>query len=288
MKTYEELKAFCDEKIKQFPQYLSTYKREISAAKRFYDNDRNLYQELVDKKEKIDKRYIIPFLLELTNEVNGKNPELIQVKFGEFSLPDVDSDWSAEGKVKIQDHLREKYGDECFAHVGTYSLLGPASASSDLLRIYNIDFKESKSFTALLQKELSWEENINTLKELYPVQYKFYLDHKSVLDLVPYFIGKIRQVGTHAGGVVITPEPIWKYIPVNRVNGEVATAFPESGNEAILESLGLVKIDILGIRILDVIEQTIDMINEKLYLVEEDGIQKIVPQSYLDKEISKF
>ncbi len=287
MNNFNELKTFCDEKIKQFPQYLSAYRREISAAKRYYDNDRNLYQELIEKKETLSKRYIIPFLLDLTTEVNGLKPELIQVKAGANS-PDLDSDWSSSGKEKIQNYLKQKYGAECFAHVGTYSTLGPASAASDLLRIYNIDFKQSKEFTAILLKELSWEDNIKMLKDAYPNQYQFYLDHQTILDLTPFFIGKIRQLGTHAGGVCLTPKPIWNYIPVDRVNGEIITAFPESGSEAVLDELGIIKIDILSISILDVIDDTINMIDQRMFLIEEDGKQKVVPESYLDKELLKF
>ncbi len=99
----------------------------------------------------------------------------------------------------------------------------------------------------------------------------------------------VHNCGTHAGGVVITPKPLYNYIPVDRVNGEIITAFPESGSESILESMGIVKIDILGISILDVIEQTIEMISEKLYLIiDNDGLTKVVPESYLNKEIAKF
>ncbi len=195
--TYEELKNYCDKEIQKYPQYLLAYKREMLAAKRFYDNGRNLHKELLEKKDKIDKRYIIPFLLGITNEVIDKKPNLIQVKNGSFSLPDIDTDWSSEGKAKIQNHLKEKYGADCFAHVGTYSIMGPASAASDLLRIYNVDFKVSKLFTSFLQKDLTWEENIKVIQETSPAQYQFYTEHKTVLDLVPYFIGKIRQCLPH-------------------------------------------------------------------------------------------
>ena len=66
---YEELKKYCDNKIKEYPQYLKRYKKEIIIAKRFYDNGRNLYKELTSNKDKLSRRYIIPFLLGYTNEV---------------------------------------------------------------------------------------------------------------------------------------------------------------------------------------------------------------------------
>ena len=203
-------------------------------------------------------------------------------------LIDVDSDFSPEGKEKIQQYLVDKCGKDRVVHVGTYSTLGPASAAKDLLRVYKVDFKESVAFTKELLKELTWEDNIKNIQETKPELYKFYLKYKSVLDLVPYFIDKIRQVGRHAGGVIISPEPIYNYIPVDRVSGEVVSAFPENGQETILDDIGLIKLDILGITVLEVIDKAVDLINEKLYLIEEDGIQKIVPESYIDAQIQKF
>lgn len=82
METYRELKNFCDNKIKQFPKYEKKYKKEIIVAKRFYDNGRNLFKELMNSKKKPFTRYVIPFLLDLTNKVTNENFEYVQVKSG--------------------------------------------------------------------------------------------------------------------------------------------------------------------------------------------------------------
>jgi hypothetical protein len=289
MNTFEELKSFCDKEIVKYPQYKKRYNREIAFAKIYYNNGRNLYNELNETKESLSKRYIIPFLLGFTNEVIDLEPEFIQVKDGASGGIDIDSDFSPEGKEKIQQYLKNKYGEENVVHVGTYSAIGPASAAKDLLRIYKVDFKQSVSFTKELDKNLSWEENIERIKSTNQTLYNFYLQYQQVLDLVPYFINKIRQESVHAGGIVITPEPIYKYIPVDRVSGELITAFPENGQETILDELGLIKIDLLAISILEVIDNTIDSIDEKIYLIEDDdGIIKAVSESYINNVISKF
>lgn len=99
----------------------------------------------------------------------------------------------------------------------------------------------------------------------------------------------VHNSGKHAGGIVILPKPVYNYVPVDRVNGEIVTAFPESGSEQVLDEIGIVKYDILGISILDVIGDTINMIDEELYLVEDDdGFIKIVPESYINEELLKF
>ena len=82
MKTYEELKNFCDKEIVKYPKLKTKYVKEIIVAKRYYENGRNLYEELVSDSTKISKRYIIPFLLGLTNEIKELPAEMIQVKSG--------------------------------------------------------------------------------------------------------------------------------------------------------------------------------------------------------------
>jgi hypothetical protein len=288
MKNITELKKFCDEKIKKYPDLEEKYKKEISLAKRYYNNDINLYEELFNNKEKIKKQYVIPFLLGFTDEVVDKEFEYKFLKEGSSGGADIDSDFDSAGKEKIFEYLRNKFGEDRVLSVGTFSRLGPSAAAKDLLRVYKIDFKESNSFTRLLDPSLSWEENLKTIKEENPVEYKIYLKHKDILDLTPHFIGKIRQVGKHAGGVVILDRPVYDLIPVERVSGELATAFPESSQDQVLDEIGVVKFDILSISILDVIRNTINSINEKLFLIEEDGIKKIVGESYINKEINQF
>lgn len=286
---YKELKEFCNEKIKEYPEYLKKYKKEIIVAKRFYNNNRNLVEELKEKKNEIDKRYIIPFLLGLTNEVINKDFEYIQVKTGMNSAIDVDMDFSRTAKEKVKEYLINKYGEEKVLSVGTFSRLGIASAIKDLMRVYKLgDFKTMNAFTKPLDANLSWEENLQILKSEHHNEYRFYLNNKEVLDLVPSFLSKIRGVGKHAGGVCVLDRPVYDLIPVERVSGMLVTAFPESGAESVLDECGIIKYDILSITILDVIAEAVNLIDEKLYLIEEDGIQKVVPASYIDKEIEQF
>lgn len=292
--TYEELKSFCDKKIVSLfkqgvlaKEHLLKYKSEISNAKIFYDNGRNLYLEMESKKDKLDDRYIIPFVLGFTSSVKDKAANLIQVK-DIVGSPDYDADMSPSGKEAVKNYLINKYGKERCLPVGAYSTFGPASAAKDLLRIYEVEFKASNEFTAALDSTLSWEENLEIIKTENKKQYDFYLKNKNVLDRVPFFVDKIRQTSVHAGGIVITDEPIYKRCPVDRVGDQVVTAFPESGSDAVLDEIGIIKLDNLSVSILDVIKTAIDLVDEKLYLIKEDDVLKIVPQSYIDKEISKL
>lgn len=289
---FEEFKKICDEKIKEYPQYKKLYQREIVFAKNYFRNGFDLYQLFQERP--IAKKGVLPFLLGFTNEVdeNIDYSERVQVKPGASGGIDIDSDFAPAGKEKVFEYLKEKYGKENVLHVGTFSRLGLASAIKDVFRVY--DFKDVailNTFTKNLDSELSLEENVEQFKDTHKFLYQFYLDHKEKFDMIPYFMGKIRQTGTHAGGVVVLDKPVWNYIPVERAGKEIVTAFPESAQDPVLDHFGIIKFDILGISILDVIQETINLVGEsgeKLFLIEEDGIRKIVPENYLrGKEFEK-
>ena len=286
---YEELKKFCDEKIKDFPDYEKRYKKELVMIKRVYAAGRNLYDEFVEKKDLIDNRYVVPFLLDITKKIEDKIPEYIQILDGNSGGIDVDVDFSPSGREKIIEHLKERYGNDKVFGVGTFNQMKIKSAIKDVFRVYGFEeFGEINSFTKVMDDALSYEENITNVKDNFPHLYKFYLQHKTKFDLVPKFLGKIRSGGMHAGGKVLLDKPIYNYIPVERAGKDVVTAFPESGSDAVLDHYKVIKLDLLGITILDVIKSTLEMIvesGEKIFEVEDDsGVTKWVPESYLKRE----
>ena len=287
--TYKELKKFCDEKIKEYPEYEAAYRKEILIAKRFYDNGRNLYEELEVKRDKLGDEFIIPLLLGYTKRVDANAVrEYIQVKPGASGGIDIDSDFAPSAKEKITEYIREKYGEEKVVSVGTYTRLGVSSAAKDLLRIHKIEFKESNAFTSALDSSITWEENLEKIRGENPAIYQTYIKYKEILDLTPKLVNKVRQIGKHAGGLVILDRPVYELVPVERVSNTLVTAFPESSQHQVLDEFGIIKLDILGITILDVIESAINSIDEKIYLIEDNGMIKAVTETYINKEIEKF
>ena len=282
METYKELKEFCDDKMKEFPHLEKMYKKEIGLAKRYYNNKRNLYKELCDKP--IKRKLIIPFLLGITDKVEEESFDMVQVFEGSSGGIDIDIDFSTETKAVVFEYLRDKYGEDRVINVGTFMRLKLLSSIKDVLKVYKVDFKEVNAFTKIMDSELSFEENIKNIKENDKINYLFYEKHKDLFDIALKFNNKTRQVGKHAGGVIILDRPVYEKIPVERVNDVLVTAFPESGSEQVLDEIGIVKFDILGITILDVIKNTFEDIEEKIFLIEEDGIEKIVPESYIQKK----
>lgn len=192
---YTEVKKICDEKIKEYPEYYKRYKKEIVVFKRFFKNGRDIISEFEEKKDRIDNRYVIPFLLGYTSSVDlSKEPEYIQVFPGASGGIDVDTDMSPAGREVLFNHLKEKFGEDRVLSVGTYSKLGLKSAIKDILRVYKVPFKESNDFTGKLDSKLSLEENLEMIRNTYPNLYKIYEKHKEIIDMSSEFDGKIRQM----------------------------------------------------------------------------------------------
>lgn len=286
--TYEEFKKMVVEKAREKLNPLDNeafvrLKQELKKAKTYYEELGDLYSDLMNKPV-TSNAFVIPWLLERTEKMDFNEPmPIVQSKAGATGGVDVDSDLSGKGRDTIITYLKSKYGEDCVTPVGTISTLQMKVACKDLLRYASCPVADSNTFTASLDDELSFEDNVKEIirKGENNESYRIYIKYQKFLDLVPRFLGKARNVGKHAGGVVLTPKPIWNYCPVERSDKTIVTAFPESGQFQYLDEIGLVKLDILAISVLDVIDETVSLINEELFLIEEDGMQKIVPKSYI-------
>lgn len=255
---------------------------ELFHAEVYYQDIGDLYEDLKAKEIK-NKSGVIPYLLGFTETVELNKPlEFIQVKPGDSGGIDVDSDFSGEGRQKVIAYLKQKYGDDCVTPVGTVTTLQMKNCVKDLLRYVGSTVAEANEFTKELDDELSFEENIKKLLASDSPVKETYLKYQKILDLVPRFLNKPRNVGKHAGGIVLTPKPIWNYCPVELSNDEIVTAFEENGSNTVLDKISLVKLDLLAISVLDTVAETFKLIDEELFLIEDDdGLQKIVPESYL-------
>lgn len=95
-----------------------------------------------------------------------------------------------------------------------------------------------------------------------------------------------HNCGKHAGGCLLMDKPVWDYIPVAHTKDGVVSAFVENGGNTELDELGVIKYDFLAITVLETISNAVESVDEELVKIEEDGIVKIVPRSYLqNKEV---
>jgi hypothetical protein len=292
---YKELENICAIKLeelkerKDFDKISKRLKLELYRAKIAYEENFDVYEDLVKNKGKISNRYIIPYLLDFTDSIDlSKKIELKQVIPGQSSGIDIDTDLEPIAKEKVIEYLREKYGKDHVVPVGTYSTIGLASGIKDVLRKFEAPFKESNDFVKCFDPTKSFDKNIEEFEKTNKPMYEFYLKYKEQLDFVPKFQSRIKAGNIHAGGILITQKPINESLPIMRVQDHFATANVENGGNTELDELSFVKYDMLVISILEVFKNTIASIKEDLFEIVEDGIKKIVPRSYLDgKEIDE-
>jgi len=187
--------------------------------------------------------------------------------------PDIDLDFDSDNKDKLEKYLGEKYGQDHVAHVITCSTFNARGILRDLTRVLNRNSADiSFMCKALPEKLSSLSKHFNKIKkeliskdseELGKSETRtlnWINDNQDLIEYADRLLHQVRHYGKHACAVVVTPGPIYDYIPVNRVNGGIVTGFQESGDLKELQDLGLLKIDILGLNNVSIIDHTIDMV----------------------------
>lgn len=289
--SFEELKELCKTKLKEYPQYTERCVKELKRAKICYeDNNFDVVKEIMDLGNDCSDAYVLPFFLGVTKTVDLTKPiEYKNFVIGSGGL-DIDTDVSTVGKPLLFKHLQEKYGEDHVMFVGTYTEEGLSPAIKDILRREEVPFKVSNDFCSYIDNDLSFGENMEMYEKDHKELYAFYLKYKEKLDYVPKIQNMIRSISKHAGGCLILKNPIYKSLPVVNPQKELASAWVENGQNTELDSTGVIKYDVLGVSTLDLVRETVESINEPLYEIEEDGVKKIVPKSWLElheKEIEK-
>ncbi|RLL47878.1 DNA polymerase III subunit alpha [Oceanobacillus piezotolerans] len=174
------------------------------------------------------------------------------------TMPDIDVDFSDERRDEVIAYVREKYGEEHVAQIITFGTFAARSLIRELIKVLEIDDQEARfilkeiplqskqsiSQIVLERKELQdYIKQSNKLKVLFTVAIK--------LEGIP------RHTSTHAAGVVISEQPLVEHVPLSLgANDTLLTQFTMND----LESLGLLKMDFLGLRNLSMIEKIIQSI----------------------------
>ena len=181
------------------------------------------------------------------------NPERV-------SMPDIDIDFAPEGRQKVIKYVVEKYGADNVAQIVTYGTLKAKQAIRDVGRVLGMPYGDVDRISKLVPRDLNITidralETAPELKALYDsdTQVKQLIDTSRAIEGLP------RQAGTHAAGVVITGAPIVSYVPLTlNEDNFITTQFPKD----TVESLGLLKMDFLGLRNLTVIDNALKIIKE--------------------------
>ncbi len=192
------------------------------------------------------------------------NPERI-------SMPDIDIDFDERGRADVIRYVTQKWGSDKVAQIITYGTIKAKAAIKDSTRVlgypYAVGDRITKAFPpAVMGKDIP-------LKGIFDEEYPRYgeagdlrnlyntePDVKKIIDTAQGIEGLIRQPGVHAAGVIMSAEPLTDHIPVwtRHADGAVITQF----DYPTCESLGLLKMDFLGLRNLTIMADAVAMIEE--------------------------
>lgn len=179
------------------------------------------------------------------------NPERI-------SMPDVDMDFEDARRQEIIDYVTERFGQDRVAQIITFGTLGAKAAIKDSGRVMGYTPQETDRLTKCIPTLPGWSLD-RAMKEL--PEFRQIVDNdlrmKQLFETAKSVEGMSRNSGIHAAGVVISKDPLVDYIPLYRGNdGQAVTAF-EMG---ILEKIGMLKMDFLGLSNLTVLARAVDNI----------------------------
>jgi DNA polymerase-3 subunit alpha len=180
------------------------------------------------------------------------NPERI-------SLPDIDIDFCARRRDEVLTYVTRKYGRQNVCQIITFGTMAARQAVRDVGRALEVPLPEVDRIAKMIPPfgpEATIEgalRNIPQLKELRDKNTKI----AHLLSIAQKLEGQIRHPSIHAAGIVIAPKPLVEFMPLYQsARGEITTQFPMQD----IEALGLLKMDLLGLRNLTVIQDTIELV----------------------------
>jgi DNA polymerase-3 subunit alpha len=222
---------------------------------------------------------IVSYSLKIT-DLDPLENELMFERFlnpGRKSMPDIDIDFSVRGRERMIRYVGEKYGRESVAQIITFGKMAPRAATRDAARVLGFDYATGDRLAKQIPEPImgrspSFAECLKSGQELKRT-YDGEPDAKKIIDVAQGLEGIIRNNSIHAAAVVIADRPLQEVVPLQLAEDKTAPATtndkgkPERQYKIVtqysmgpIEEIGLLKMDFLGLRNLDVIEDAIDII----------------------------
>ncbi|MCI0521112.1 MAG: DNA polymerase III subunit alpha [Chloroflexi bacterium] len=188
---------------------------------------------------------------------------------GRKSMPDIDLDFRDDRRADMMEYTAGKYGDDKVAQIITFGTMGARAAIRDVARVMDIPLNEVDNIAKLIPNIPGKPVTIRQALEEVPDFKKFHDSApyiKELIETAAEMEGVVRSAGTHAAGVIITDKPIIEYLPLHRPTSgaedspiKTVTQFEMS----VVESLGLLKVDFLGLATLTIMARACDLIKQR-------------------------
>ncbi|MBL8512119.1 MAG: DNA polymerase III subunit alpha, partial [Betaproteobacteria bacterium] len=185
------------------------------------------------------------------------NPERV-------SMPDFDIDFCQEGRDRVIDYVKNKYGHDSVSQIATFGTMAAKAVIRDVGRVLGMGYNYVDQIAKLIPNQLGI-----TLKEAIKAEPQFSERMKAeeevaeLMELALTLEGITRNVGMHAGGVLIAPGPLTDFSPLYVADG--SDAFVSQYDKDDVEAVGLVKFDFLGLTTLTILEEAVRLVRERDY-----------------------
>ena len=216
---------------------------------------------------------IVSYVLRIT-DLDPLSEGLIFERFlnpGRKSMPDIDIDFSVRGRERMIRYVGDKYGRESVAQIITFGKMAPRAATRDAARVLGFDYGSGDRLAKQIPEPImgrspSFAECLKSGQELKRT-YDSEPEAKRIIDVAQGLEGIIRNNSIHAAAVVIADRPLHEVVPLQLAEdrnpaekGEKQYKIVTQYSMGPIEEIGLLKMDFLGLRNLDVIEDAIDII----------------------------
>ncbi|MCL2347268.1 MAG: DNA polymerase III subunit alpha [Planctomycetaceae bacterium] len=178
-----------------------------------------------------------------------------------IEAPDIDIDFDQQRRGEILDYVKEKYGNENVAQIGTFGTMAAKMAIKDVGRVLGLPLPFVSNITKLVPEvpKMTIKKAIEQSDELKTL-YESNNDARELIDFAKGCEGLARSAGTHACAVVIADKPLTNFVPLQRVQNKDEIVTQWAMGE--VEKAGLLKMDFLGLRNLSILSQAIDIIEQ--------------------------
>ena len=219
---------------------------------------------------------VVAYCLGITN-IDPLKYDLLFERFlnpDRVSLPDIDIDFDDEGRQKVIDYVIDKYGVNQVAQIITYGTMAAKSSIRDTARVLDLPLQDADRIAKLIpgiklqnifgtdEKSISKVKALRSEEQDNVNELKLFAEGTGIIantiNQAKKLEGSVRNLGTHACGVIITPEDITNLIPVATAKG--TDMFVTQFDNSVVEDAGLLKMDFLGLKTLTLIKDTVKIV----------------------------
>ena len=220
----------------------------------------------------------VAYCLQITN-IDPIKYDLLFERFlnpDRISMPDIDIDFDDEGRSKVIEYVIQKYGSNQVAQIITYGTMAAKSAIRDTARVLDLPLNEADRIAKLVpdmwkldklfgtdEKDLNKKmrkEDLERANQLLNIADGEDLESETI-NQARILEGSLRNTGTHACGVIITPGDISDFVPI--ATAKDSDMFVTQFDNAVVEEAGLLKMDFLGLRTLTIIKDAVKIVKAK-------------------------